>query len=93
MAEPDSAPDSAADSAPDSGPVSATEQQRRSDHSQWNWLLLIPIVLPLLTPLYNFDSPRLFGFPAFCWLQFSFILVGVASTSLVYQMTRKRSVK
>ena len=81
MAEPDSAPDS------------ATEQQRRSDHSRWNWLLLIPIVLPLLTPLYNFDSPRLFGFPAFYWLQFSFILVGVASTSLVYQMTRKRSVK
>ena len=73
--------------------VPPTEQQRRSDHSQWNWLLLIPIVLPLLTPLYNFDSPRLFGFPAFYWLQFSFILVGVATTSLVYQMTRKRSVK
>jgi hypothetical protein len=38
----------------------------------WNWLLVIPIVLPLLIiPLYNFDSPRLFGFPAFYWLQFS----------------------
>ena len=89
MAEPDSAPDSVPDSAPDS----ATEQQRRSDHSRWNWLLLIPIVLPLLTPLYNFEAPRLFGFPAFYWLQFSFILVGVATTSWVYQVTRKRSVK
>ena len=74
-------------------PISATEQQRRSDHSRWNWLLLIPIVLPLLTPLYNFDSPRLFGFPAFYWLQFSFIIVGVVTTSWVYQVTRKRSIK
>ena len=51
------------------------------------------IVLPLLTPLYNFSEPRLFGFPAFYWLQFSFIFVGVATTSLVYQMTRKRSIR
>ena len=74
-------------------PDSVTEQQRRSDHSKWNWLLLIPIVLPLLTPLYNFEEPRLFGFPAFYWLQFMFIFVGVATTSLVYQMTRRRSVR
>ena len=63
----------------------------RSDRSPWNWLLLIPIVLPLLTPLYNFDSPRLFGFPAFYWIQFSFIAVGVATTSIVYQLTRRPS--
>ncbi len=61
----------------------------RSDRSPWNWLLLIPIVLPVLTPLYNFDSPRLWGFPAFYWLQFAFILVGVATTSVVYRMTRR----
>src|SRR3954447_23012890 len=61
----------------------------RSDRSPWNLLLVIPIVLPLLAPLYNFDSPRLWGFPAFYWLQFSFILVGVATTSIVYQMTRR----
>ena len=61
----------------------------RSDRSPWNWLLIIPIVLPVLTPLYNFDSPRLWGFPAFYWLQFAFILVGVVTTSIVYQMTRK----
>ena len=74
-------------------PDSTTAQQRPSDHSRWNWLLLIPIVVPLLTPLYNFDTPRLFGFPAFYWLQFSFILVGVATTSWVYQATRKQSVR
>ena len=64
---------------------------RRSDRSPWNWLLLVPIVVPLLTPLYNFDSPRLWGFPAFYWLQFAFILVGVVTTSVVYQMTKKRT--
>ena len=61
----------------------------RSDRSPWNWLLIIPIVLPLLTPLYNFHPPRLWGFPTFYWLQLAFILVGVATTSLVYQMTRR----
>ena len=63
----------------------------RSDRSPWNWLLLIPIVLPLLTFIYNRETPRLFGFPAFYWLQLLFIFVGVATTTLVYQMTRKRS--
>ncbi len=61
----------------------------RSDRSPWNWLLVIPIVLPLITPFYNFDSPRLWGFPAFYWLQFSFIFVGVITTSIVYQMTKR----
>ncbi|GGK88140.1 DUF3311 domain-containing protein [Mangrovihabitans endophyticus] len=67
-----------------------TAPARRSDHSPWNWLLVVPIVLPLLTPLFNIDSPRLWGFPAFYWLQFLFILVGVATTSIVYRMTRIR---
>jgi len=63
----------------------------RSDRSPWNWLLVIPIVLPLVTPLFNHDSPRLWGFPAFYWLQFMFILVGVVTTSVVYQMTKRRT--
>jgi uncharacterized membrane protein YhdT len=61
----------------------------RTDRSRWNWLLLIPIVVPLLTFLYNHDEPRLFGFPMFYWLQFAFILLGVATTTLVYQMTKR----
>ena len=63
--------------------------ETRTDRSPWNWLLVLPIVLPLLTPLFNYETPRLFGFPAFYWLQFAFILVGVASTSVVYQMTKR----
>ena len=70
---------------PDTGPIASVA---RSDHSPWNWLLVIPIVVPLLTPIYNHDSPRLWGFPAFYWLQLAFIFIGVATTSLVYQMTR-----
>ena len=61
----------------------------RTDRSPWNWLLLIPIVVPLLTPLYNFDSPRLWGFPAFYWVQFAFIILGVVTTSIVYRMTKR----
>jgi hypothetical protein len=70
-----------------------TEPKPRSDRSPWNWLLVIPIALPLITPLFNSDSPRLWGFPAFYWLQFAFILVGVAATSVVYRMTHRPSVR
>jgi uncharacterized membrane protein YhdT len=62
----------------------------RSDRSPWNWLLILPIILPLLTFLYNSDEPRLFGFPLFYWLQFSCIAVGVVTTTIVYQMTKRR---
>ena len=62
----------------------------RSDRSPWNWLLIVPIVVPLITPFYNFDGPRVAGFPAFYWIQFLFILLGVATTSTVYLMTKKR---
>ena len=63
---------------------------RRTDNSPWNWLLLVPIVVPLITPLYNHDSPRLLGFPAFYWLQFAFLLLGVAATATVYNRSKRR---
>ncbi|MET9337787.1 MULTISPECIES: DUF3311 domain-containing protein [unclassified Nonomuraea] len=62
--------------------------QERSDRSPWNWLLFVPIVLPLLTFLFNADEPRVAGFPLFYWLQLAFIVVGVACTSIVYRMTK-----
>lgn len=67
-----------------------TSPAPRSDRSPWNWLLVVPIVVPLITPLFNFDSPRLWGFPAFYWIQFLFIVLGVVTTSVVYLMTTKR---
>jgi hypothetical protein len=71
-------------------PVAASRRVRAKDHSRWNWLLFIPILVPLITPLFNFDSPRLFGFPAFYWLQLAFIIIGVGTTTLVYQATKRR---
>lgn len=61
----------------------------RSDRSPWNWLLLVPIVVPLLVPLYNSVEPTLFGWPLFYWLQLVFVALGVATTVLVYRMTRR----
>ncbi|GLX01697.1 DUF3311 domain-containing protein [Microtetraspora sp. NBRC 16547] len=62
----------------------------RSDRSPWNWLLLIPIAIPLIPALYNTVEPRLFGIPLFYWLQLAFILLGVTATTVVYRMTRSR---
>jgi hypothetical protein len=75
------------------GPAShaAESSTRAKDRSPWNWLLFVPIVVPLLTPIFNSDSPRLFGFPLFYWLQLAFIVLGVTTTTVVYQMTKKRS--
>ena len=62
---------------------------RRSDRSPWNWLLLVPIVVPLLVPLYNATDPTIAGWPRFYWLQLLFVALGVATTALVYRMTRR----
>ena len=63
----------------------------RSDRSPWNWLLLVPIIVPLLVPLYNSIEPTLFGWPLFYWLQLLFVALGVLTTSIVYRMTRRTS--
>ena len=63
----------------------------RSDRSPWNWLLLIPIVVPLLVPLYNEVDPTLGSWPRFYWLQLAYVALGVATTVLVYRMTRRSS--
>jgi TRAP-type uncharacterized transport system fused permease subunit len=62
---------------------------RRSDRSPWNWLLLIPIVVPLLVPLYNKTDPKLGGWPLFYWLQLVFVALGVICTFIVYRATRR----
>jgi hypothetical protein len=74
-------------SSPDAPPAGVAP--RRSDRSPWNWLLLVPIVVPLLVPLYNEFEPTLFGWPAFYWLQLAFVGLGVLTTSIVYRMTRR----
>jgi hypothetical protein len=76
-------------STPGSQGIAGNPAPRRSDRSPWNWLLLIPIVVPLIVPLYNAVEPTLWGWPRFYWLQLLFVVLGVATTSLVYRMTRR----
>lgn len=54
--------------------------------SGWNLLLLVPLLV-LVTPLYNAEEPRWFGFPYFYWLQFLFIPLGVFCVWVVYCRT------
>ncbi len=61
-----------------------------NDRSPWHWLLLIPVVVPLLTFLYDGDEPRLFGFPRFYWLQLAYLGLAVVCTTVVYFKTRHR---
>jgi hypothetical protein len=58
----------------------------------WNLVLLIPFIV-LLTPLYNSESPALFGMPFFYWFQFLVIFIGVLSTIIVYRMTTKAPIR
>jgi hypothetical protein len=69
----------------------AARRARLADRSGWHWLLLGPVVLPLLTPLYNRIEPTLFGFPFFYWFQLA--LAGLSSIFIgtVYLITRKRA--
>ena len=78
--------------APTSPPGGPTDSgvPRRSDRSPWNWLLLVPIVVPLIVPFYNHVEPRLFGWPLFYWLQLAFVGLGVLTTVVVYRATRRR---
>ena len=76
-------------STPQSAPGSPDAPPRRSDRSPWNWLLLVPIVVPLIVPLYNSVDPKWGGWPLFYWLQLAFVPLGVATTALVYRMTRR----
>ncbi|GIL29903.1 DUF3311 domain-containing protein [Actinocatenispora comari] len=88
MTEPESGGASGSDGA--AGEPTSGDVPRRSDRSAWNWLLLLPIVIPLITPLFNRDHPRLAGIPMFYWLQIAFIILGVGATTIVYQVGKRR---
>ena len=64
--------------------------RRRTRGSAWHWLLVIPVVVPLLVFLFNSKNPYVLGFPRYYWLQLLFILLSVATTLVVYNMTKSR---
>jgi hypothetical protein len=61
-----------------------------ADADRRHWLLLIPIVLPLMTPLFNRLEPRVFGIPFFYWSQLSLAALSTAVMTMVYLTTRGR---
>jgi hypothetical protein len=56
----------------------------------FQWLLVIPMIAPLLTPLYNRLEPALWGIPFFYWYQMACGLLAVATITFVYQVTKGR---
>jgi hypothetical protein len=47
-------------------------------------------VVPLLTFLYNRETPRLAGIPFFYWIQLAVVILSAASCAIVYQATKKK---
>lgn len=62
---------------------------KQSESSRWHWLLVIPVVVPLATFVFNSDHPRLGGFPLFYWLQLAYVGLVVLVTTLVYRLTKR----
>jgi hypothetical protein len=73
---------------PTGAPASSTARAERSDHSPWNWLLVIPLLATLYPPLYNHLKPLLFDIPFFYWYQLAAIGLSVVVTLAVYNKTR-----
>ncbi|WP_212996031.1 DUF3311 domain-containing protein [Winogradskya consettensis] len=65
----------------------------KKDRRAWNWLLVVPVVVPLVTLFFNADEPRLAGFPLFYWLQLAFVALVVIVTTVVYQLTVRAEAK
>jgi Protein of unknown function (DUF3311) len=76
---------------PDFLPPPPEPADDRPRNPAWHWLLLVPAVVPLVTPLYNRIEPRLFGVPFFYWCQLAFVLLDVAVIGLVYKLTKRRT--
>lgn len=59
----------------------------RKNRSWFLILLIIPFIVLLWPPFYNFDQPELIGIPFFYWFQLLWILVTAMLTAIVYFVT------
>ena len=50
------------------------------------FLLVVPCLLAIAVPLYNSDSPRLFGFPFFYWALFALVPLSALFIYAVFRM-------
>ncbi|GAC1434174.1 MAG: hypothetical protein PVS3B3_32570 [Ktedonobacteraceae bacterium] len=61
-----------------SGPAS------RKSRRAFLLLLIIPFIVLLWPPFYNFTEPTLFGIPFFYWFQLSWVIITAIITATVY---------
>lgn len=71
-------------------PVDEAARRTKARRGRWQWLLCVPLVLPLLTPVYNRIEPRLFGVPFFYWYQLALVGVDIVVITVVYQTGKGR---
>ncbi|MEU7873620.1 DUF3311 domain-containing protein [Dactylosporangium sp. NPDC049140] len=64
----------------------APPARRRSGY----WLLVIPTVAPLLTPLYDRADPALWGVPFFYWYQMACVLLAMLIIAGVHLRNRRQ---
>jgi hypothetical protein len=67
----------------------------RTTRNQGVWwlvgiLLLIPIVMPLMVPLYAREDPKLLDFPFFFWYQFAWIPLAAGLTFAAYKIVARQ---
>jgi len=53
------------------------------------WLLVVPTVAPLLTPLYDRATPMLWGIPFFYWYQLACVVLAIVIVSVVHLRNRR----
>ncbi len=59
---------------------SATRRNRRA----FLLLLIVPFIVLLWPPFYNFTEPRLFDIPFFYWFQLMWVIITAIITAVVY---------
>jgi hypothetical protein len=68
----------------------AARREQLPDASRWHWWLLLPVLAPLATPLYNRLDPRMFGVPFFYWFQLGLAAVSTIVITAVHLARRLR---
>lgn len=75
---------------PDEVASAAAGKKRNPDWHPWVPLLIVPVVLPLITTIYNRVDPKLWGIPAFYWVQMLYVFLSAVCTAIVYAASRPR---
>ena len=58
-----------------------------STHKSRRWfllLLIIPFIVMLWPPFYNYADPKLFDIPFFYWFQLLWVIITAILTAIVY---------